>query len=90
MAGADVNEGYYLAKARPLLIRNGVKMIFLNSGEAHGLLSSRSSCGVSYTLHGSLGGAMAGWLVLAVGFRHAASSLLPSCMHRLFAGAVFP
>ena len=88
----DVNEGYYLAKARhsfnPEWCEND---FFLNSGEAHGLFFYLlGPLAASVTLSTAAWvGRWAGWLVLAVGFRHAASPLLPSCMHRLFAGAVF-
>jgi len=88
----DVNEGYYLAKARhsfnPEWCEND---FFLNSGEAHGLFFYLlGPLAASVTLSTAAWvGRWAGWLVLAVGFRHATRPLLPSCMHRLFAGAVF-
>ncbi len=88
----DVNEGYYLAKARhsfdPEWCGND---FFLNSGEAHGLFFYLlGPLAASVTLSTAAWvGRWAGWLVLAVGFRHAASPVLPYRMHRLFAGAVF-
>ena len=88
----DVNEGYYLAKARhsfnPEWCGND---FFLNSGEAHGLFFYLlGPLAASVTLSTAAWvGRWVGWLVLAVGFRHAVFSLLPSRMHRLFAGVVF-
>ncbi len=88
----DVNEGYYLAKARhsfnPEWCGND---FFLNSGEAHGLFFYLlGPLAASFTLSTAAWvGRWAGWLVLAVGFRHAVWPLLSSRMHRLFAGAVF-
>ena len=88
----DVNEGYYLAKARhsfdPEWCGND---FFLNSGEAHGLFFYLlGPLAASVTLSSAAWvGRWAGWLVLAVGFRHAVWPLLSSRMHRLFAGAVF-
>ena len=88
----DVNEGYYLAKARhsfnPEWCGND---FFLNSGEAHGLffyLLGPLAASVSLSTAAWVG-RWAGWLALAVGFRHAVWPLLPSRIHRLFAAAVF-
>ena len=88
----DVNEGYYLAKARhsfnPEWCGND---FFLNSGEAHGLffyLLGPLAASVSLSTAVWVG-RWAGWLALAVGFRHAVWPLLPSRTHRLFAAAIF-
>lgn len=96
MAGAwpapDVNEGYYLAKARhsfnPEWCGND---FFLNSGEAHGLffyLLGPLAASVSLSTAAWVG-RWAGWLALALGLRHAVIPLLPSCVHRLVAAVIF-
>ena len=88
----DVNEGYYLAKARhsfnPEWCGND---FFLNSGEAHGLFFYLlGPLAASFSLATAVWvGRWVGWLALAVGFRHAVWPLLPSRMHRLFAAAIF-
>ena len=88
----DVNEGYYLAKARhsvnPEWCGND---FFLNSEDAHGLFFLiLGPLAASATLSTATWvGRWAGWLALAVGFRHAVVQLFPSFLHRFFAITVF-
>ena len=88
----DVNEGYYLAKARhsfnPEWCGND---FFLNSEDAHGLFFLiLGPLAASATLSTAAWvGRWAGWLALAVGFRHAVVQLFPSFLHRFFAITVF-
>ena len=88
----DVNEGYYLAKARHSVNPEWCESdFFLQSGDAHGLFFLiLGPLAASATLSTAAWvGRWAGWLALAVGFRHAIVQLSPSCLHRLFAITVF-
>ena len=88
----DVNEGYYLAKARhsvnPEWCEND---FFLNSEDAHGLffLILGPFAASAKLSTAAWVGRWAGWLALAGGFRHAVMQLFPSFLHRLFAITMF-
>jgi hypothetical protein len=88
----DVNEAVYLTKARHAADPNwGRGDFFLETPDAHGvfyLVAGPVAAALSLEATAWLG-RLAGWLLLAIGFRHAAVPLLATPWARVIAAGLF-